>query len=117
MNPSPAISLYRNASSGVAAAGGAFTQTRLLLICACISATEVTFSIALALSAIATAKPPFSGGVVMHFVLQGAAADQLGVFNRLTACGGVDDVGVFAILDTVLNVRTAFMHLDSPDAG
>ena len=47
----------------------------------------------------------------MHFVLQGAAANQLGVFNRLTACGGVDDVGVFAILDAVLNVRAAFMHL------
>ena len=36
-------------------------------------------------------------GVVVHFVLQGAAANQLGVFNRLTACGGVDDVGVFAM--------------------
>lgn len=51
------------------------------------------------------------GGVVVHFVLQRAAANQLGVFNRLAASGGVDDVGVFAILDTVLNVRTTFMHL------
>ncbi len=47
----------------------------------------------------------------MHFVLQCAAANQLGVFNRLTAFGSVDDVSVLAILDTVLNVRTAFMHL------
>ena len=47
----------------------------------------------------------------MHFVLQRAAANQLGVFNRLATCGGVDDVGIFAILDAVLNVRTTFMHL------
>ncbi len=47
----------------------------------------------------------------MHLVLQRAAANQLGVFNRLATCGSVDDVGVFAILDTVLNVRTTFMHL------
>ncbi|MNZ66943.1 hypothetical protein D3C78_851760 [compost metagenome] len=46
----------------------------------------------------------------MHFVLQRTAANQLGVFNRLTPFGGVDDVGVLAILDTVLNVRTTFMH-------
>lgn len=87
-----------------------------LLICACISCTEITFSVASAFSAIAVAKPPFRGGVVMHFVLQRAAANQLGVFNRLAACGGVDDVGVFAILDTILNVRTTFMTC-SPDAG
>ncbi|MOA34272.1 hypothetical protein D3C78_1556380 [compost metagenome] len=47
----------------------------------------------------------------MHFVLQRTAANQLGVFNCLTPFGGVDNVGVLAILDTVLNVRTAFMHL------
>ncbi len=37
------------------------------------------------------------GGVVMHLVLQRAAANQLEVFNRLTSCGGVDDVGILAI--------------------
>ncbi|MNL43936.1 hypothetical protein D3C87_1664750 [compost metagenome] len=47
----------------------------------------------------------------MHFVLQRTAANQLGVFNRLTTRSGVDDVGVLAILDTVLNVRTTFMYL------
>ena len=56
-------------------------------------------------------KAAVQGGVVMHFVLQRAAANQLGVFNRLATCGGVDDVGIFAILDAVLNVRTTFMHL------
>ena len=57
-------------------------------------------------------KAAVQGGVVMHFVLQRAAANQLGVFNRLATCGGVDDVGIFAILDAVLNVR-----ISGPNSG
>ena len=44
-------------------------------------------------------------------MLQGAAAQLLGILDGLTTLGGVDDVGVLAILDAIQNVRTALVHL------
>jgi hypothetical protein len=35
----------------------------------------------------------------------------LQVLDGLTTLGGVDDVGVLAILDAIQNVRTALVHL------
>ncbi len=51
------------------------------------------------------------GGGIRHLVLQGGATQLLGVLDRHPPFGGVDDVGVLAILDAVENVRATFVHL------